>query len=144
MVDKVDGVTACVLCGDSLVSAALETLLREALSRLDVIERQNALVLAAVRPEQLTPAERAVVESLYAVFGTQGVLSREIAAMAASPIGDRPALRAALLQVVDHIDPHRIGLTLQDMVYRGGCANSLRLTSPTKERGSRLWCVERG
>jgi hypothetical protein len=68
--------------------------------------------------------------------------SCEIVRAVCSQIGDRPALRAALLKRVDVINSQTVGQLLGPMARRGGMAGTLRLVSPKAERSARVWCVE--
>jgi hypothetical protein len=113
--------------------------LRRHVGRLEALLHE---VLAAVRPDQLSPAERAVVCALHAVFGTAACTTGEIVAVSAQPLGDRPALRDALVAVAGDLQPQRVGQALAAISARGGRAGALRLVSPRMERGARLWCVE--
>jgi hypothetical protein len=113
--------------------------LRRDVGRLEALLHE---VLAAVRTEQLSPAERAVVCALHAVFGGAASTTAEIVSVSAQPLGDRPALRDALAAVAGDLQPQRVGQALASMAARGGRAGALRLVSPRMERGARLWAVE--
>ena len=99
--------------------------------------------LAAPKKICLSPGQREVVRALHAVFGTDPVTTSEIIESCALAIGDRPALRAALMATSGTLGAQRIGLALRLIVCRGGNAGDVRLTAPRTERKRRLWCIER-
>lgn len=101
--------------------------------------------IARMAPRALTPAQCAVVERLHSVFGTANFSSSEVLSATRLDLVGRRALRDALQAVTAApLDSHVIGLVLRTIVKSGGSTGALRLTAPTSDRGSRVWCIEGG
>ena len=113
----------------------------------DVCRRLDELQAAVERAHApdlppLPPREIAVVDALGDALGLGTIKTHEIIALTRQDFGARPALRAALVDLVGPtVNPQRLGLALRTIASQGGRGNRWRLTAPAKNGGQRLWCI---
>lgn len=118
------------------------------LQRLAALDEKLETVLRAVRQLHLADApaldaaSRTAVDAIGDVFGAGAVQTGEILAAARLDIGARPAMRAALIDLVGHqLAPQRLGLELRRICAAGGRGDRWQLAAPAKAGGARVWCI---
>ena len=108
------------------------------------VVREELQVLASIlQPSRLTPCQVRLVQLLAGVFGSEAFTTRDLIRSLEVHIGVRPQLRDALVDLAGvGLPANKVGLALSSVVEAGGRAGALRLCSPAKEGGSRVWMVE--